>query len=116
MGTTRIYKSIEMGGYWEVREIKKPYNVGQNTGLQVSLQMVCTSDFKNPLDVMSKDEYEEKGYESFTCIVYSEGIDEAAEANEFKVVGDSDSSLVPNEVKLARKGFYKSYYDINLDE
>ena len=65
---------------------------------------------------MSKDEYEEKGYESFTCIVYSEGIDEAAEANEFKVVGDSDSSLVPNEVKLARKGFYKSYYDINLDE
>lgn len=116
MGTTRIYKSTEMGGYWEVREIKKPYNVGQNTGLQVSLQMVCTSDFKNPLDVMSKDEYEKKGYESFTCIVYSEGIDEAAEANEFRVVGDSDSSLVPNEVKFARKGFYKSYYDINLDE
>jgi hypothetical protein len=114
METTRIYKSTEMGGYWEVREIEKPYNVGQNTGLYVSLQMISTSDFKNPLDVMSKDEYEEKGYEGFTCFVYSEGIDEAAEANEFKVVGDSDSSLVPDEVKLARKGFYKSHYDIDL--
>ena len=111
---TRVYKNTETGCYFEVRDIEKPYNVGVNTGLHVSLQMICTADFKNPLDVMSKDEYEEKGYESFTCFVYSEGIDEAAEANEYEKVGESDR--LPDEVKLARKGFYKSHYDIDLDE
>lgn len=110
METTRIYKNTEMGGYWEVREIEKPYNVGQNTGMNVSLQMICTLDFKNPLDVMSKEEYEIKGYESFTCFIYSEGIDEAAESNEFKVVGDSDN--IPDEVKVVREQFYKKHYSL----
>lgn len=121
--TTRVYKNTETNDYWEVREIEKPYNVGVNTGLHVGLQLICTADFKNPLDVMSKEEYEEKGYESFTCYVYSEGIDEAAEANEYEVIGNSDwldkikdNTELVSSIKAARKGFYKSHYDIDLDD
>ena len=112
MDITRIYKSTETGDYFEAYDIDKPYNVGQNTGVYVHLQMVCTSDLRNPLDVMSKEDYEEKGYEGFNSFIYSEGIDEAAKANDYEVVGDSDSSLVPETVKFIREQFYKKHYSL----
>ena len=110
METSRIYKNTETNDYWEVLEICKPYNVGQNTGMTVRVQLICTSDFKNPLDTMSSEDYEEKGFESFNAFVYSEGIDEAAKANDYEAIGDTDSSLIPDEVRLARIELFKQYY------
>lgn len=118
----RLYRNTETKDIWALTEVEKPYLCGINTGMSCKLQLVCTSDFRNPMDIMDRNVYDnEKGFESFNAYVFSEGIDAAAEANDYELIGDYEKVKLQAErgdrdladIVGVIRAFYKSRYGVD---
>lgn len=115
-----IYRNTETNDIWALYEVEKPYLCGINTGMHCKLLLVCTADKKNPMETMTLEQYKDEGqgYEDFSAYIFSEGIDEAAAANDYEKLGDFDKLMKDEnpeiqEILKVIKAFFKSRYGVD---